>query len=165
MRHSIARMPCSSPPFRKTPTLRKTTGNPSARSNDFAVAQRNGQSTAIVTQRNGHIVAAQFVFQNQFGDALEKADYCFHSDGSLAALRSELTSYHQSLGLRRDRTYDSTGKVISNQQSSWDLTTHKPRPIPSDFWDLPPPVFLHVSDLPFAKDLPGFGKTNPSGKG
>jgi hypothetical protein len=97
---------------------------------------------------------ADFTFQNQFGDFTQSATYCYREDGSLAQLHATLKSFHAGLGVSRESFYDASSRVIDKNQASWDLVTNEPKALPADFWDQPPPVFLRVSDLPFARDLP-----------
>lgn len=125
-----------------------------ASSDAFEFAAKNADSTAIASIRNGHVVFVVFSFQNQFGDSDETATYCYHPDGSLAKLHSDLKSYHGGLELVRDISFDATGREISNALHASDLQTHRSIRLPDDFWDLPPPMFLHVGNLPFGSRLP-----------
>lgn len=112
---------------------------------------RNANSTALVTMRAAHVIFVQASFQNQFGDSVERVDYCYRPDRSLAHLHSELKSFHGGMRVTREMTFDDSGKTIASAMQSSDLDSGKPRPLPPDFWDFPPPVFLRVTDLPFAK--------------
>ena len=131
---------------------------------DFASAQKNGDSTAILWFLRQKLVWADFTFQNQFGDWINQTTYCYRLDGSLALLHSELKSFHGGLRVVRDSYYAPGSALLSRSQGSWDLTTGKPEPVPPGFWDQPVPVFLHASDLPFARDLPRHGRSNSTAK-
>lgn len=120
---------------------------------ELQTAEKNANSTAVVTRRDDHVILVDATFQNQFGDSVEAVQYCFRTDGTLAHLHSELTSFHGGMKVIRDVAFDEAGKQTSNRLQSFDLETGKPRQLESDFWDFPPPVFLHVSELPFAKEL------------
>lgn len=117
-------------------------------------AEKNLDSTAAVTTRDGKVIFANFTFQNQFGDWVETAQYCFRLEGTLAQVHSELRSFHDGMKVIRDATFNEIGIELASTRNSFDLDTGKPAKLPPDFWDFPPPIFLHVSDLPFAKDLP-----------
>jgi hypothetical protein len=121
---------------------------------DFRSKARNGDSTAEVIERNGNVVFARFTYQNQFGDSVEHAQYCFRQDGSLAQLDSEFDSYHGNMKIVRGATYSQEGRRLSHFTHSFDLSRGTPKPMPPDFWDLPAPVFLHTRDLPFAAYIP-----------
>ncbi len=115
----------------------------------------NDNSTAVVALRNGSAILVDFTFQNQFGDFEEFAQYCYRPDSSLAYIHSDLKSYHAGLELVRDVWFDNSGGKLEKASHTFDLHTHKPAKLPADFWDLPPPEFLRLRDLPFAGDLPG----------
>lgn len=117
-------------------------------------AVKNGDSTASVSLRNGHVLLAQFTFQNEFGDWISYADYCFRPDGTLSHLHAQLDSFHGGVTVIRDLSFDPSGKQIARRQESYALGTRTPEKLDPDFWDQPPPVFRRVKDLPFAKDLP-----------
>jgi len=118
--------------------------------NDFDSAAKNGNSTASVWIRNGAVAFVDAIFQNQFGDSKQSVEYCFRPDGTLAQLHSDLKSFHGGLRVVREIVFDDAGKPIVKTTQSFDLESGKPKKIPPDFWDFPPPIFLHVSDLPFA---------------
>lgn len=120
---------------------------------EFASVARNGNSTAMATLRHGRLEYLQAVFQNQFGDSRLDVDYCFRPDGTLARLHSQLRSFHGDMIVVRDMSFDREGARLANRRQSFDLQTGKPRKIPGDFWDFPPPIFQTVGDLPFAKEL------------
>lgn len=117
-------------------------------------AANNADSTAGVTVRDGRVIAADFTFQSQFGDSTETVRYCFRPDGTLAEVHSDLKSFHGGMKVVRELGFDDAGKQLSSTMKSFDLESGKPAKLPPDFWDFPPPIFLRVSDLPFAKDLP-----------
>jgi hypothetical protein len=108
----------------------------------------------MITVQDGKVVYADFTFQNQFGDSTQTTQYCFRPDGTLAELQSELKSFHGGVRVVRKMAFDAGGKQLLKTMQSFDLDSNQPVNIPADFWDFPPPIFLHVSDLPFAKDLP-----------
>lgn len=116
---------------------------------------RNGNSTAQVIRRDGHVVAVEAVYQNQFGDSTLKVNYCFRTDGTLEQLHSELKSYHGGMRVVRAMSFDEHGRQVFNDVKSFDLHSGQPRKLPSDFWDFPPPIFRRVDDLPF-------GELNPN---
>ena len=119
----------------------------------FQTDARNANSTAKVSLRDRHVIFVEAVFQNQFGDSTQAVDYCFRLDGTLAELHSELKSFHGGLRILRSMEYDDAGKQISRTMQSFDLDSGKSVAVPRDFWDFPPPIYRHVADLPFAKEL------------
>jgi hypothetical protein len=137
----------------QNPTAALDRWHPVKTNAELQTKRQNGQSTAVVTVRDGHLIFAVFELNNQFGDSSETAQYCFRADGTLAELRSDLRSYHGDMRVIREAAYTSSGELSRSSTQSSDLTSGKPKAIPSDFWDQPAPVFLHVGDLPFAKQL------------
>lgn len=120
---------------------------------EFDTAVKNANSTASVWIRDAKVVFVDVLFQNQFGDSTQSVEYCFRPDGTLAELHSDLKSFHGGLRVVREITFDDAGTQIAKTTQSSDLESGEPKKIPPDFWDFPPPIFLRVSDLPFAKDL------------
>lgn len=120
---------------------------------EFDAAANNGNSTASVWMRNAKVEFVEAVFRNQFGDSTQSVQYCFRPDGTLAQLHSELKSFHSDLRVVREIEFNDAGKQILKTTQSFNLTSGQPQKIPMDFWDFPPPVFAHVSELPFAKQL------------
>lgn len=117
-------------------------------------AEKNLDSTAAVTTRDGKVIFAGFIFQNQFGDWVDAANYCFRPDGTLAQMHSELRSFHDGMKVVRVVTFNELGKELSSNLNSFDLESGKPAKVLPDFWDSRPPRFMHVSELPLAQDLP-----------
>jgi hypothetical protein len=116
-------------------------------------ADRNGNSTASVSMHRGKVAEVNATFQNQFGDSTLHVAYCYRADGTLARLHSDLKSYHGGMEVVRTMSFDEAGQRRSNEMQSFDLQTGQPKKLPADFWDFPPPIFLHASDLPFAKEI------------
>jgi len=116
---------------------------------DLRAETANRGNTAVVTEREKVAVLIDFTFQNQFGDSEEFAQYCYRPDGSLAFIHSDLKSYHAGLELVRDAWYSAAGEKSNSSAQTYDLRTRKPSKLPKDFWDMPPPEFLRVKDLPF----------------
>lgn len=117
-------------------------------------AAKNADSTASVWIRDRKVVLVDAILQNQFGDSTQSVEYCFRADGTLAQLHSDLKSFHGGMRVVREIVFDDAGKQIGKTTRSFDLESGKAKKIPPDFWDFPPPIFLQVSDLPFAGDLP-----------
>ncbi len=124
---------------------------PSSEALKSASAEKN--STAVVSIHGNSPQLVDFVFQNQFGDSEEFAQYCYRPDGTLANIHSDLKSYHAGRELVRDIWFDHSGSKLVSDSQAYDLQTHKPAKLPADFWDLLPPEFLRVSDLPFAAEM------------
>jgi hypothetical protein len=117
-------------------------------------ASKEADSTAEVSMRDGMPVNVSFTFENQFGDSEEFAQYCYRADGSLAFIHSYLKSYHSNRGVVRDAWFGPSGDKVFSDLRVHDLQTNQIAKLPADFWDLPPPEFMHVSDLPFAHEIP-----------
>ncbi|MGB8886899.1 MAG: hypothetical protein WCC87_09255 [Candidatus Korobacteraceae bacterium] len=99
-------------------------------------------------------MVAFFTFQNQFGDWVNYTDYCYRTDGTLARIHSRLNSFHGDRTVVRDYFFDKRGRQLATERHDYQLGIKTPKKVDSNFWDFPPPFFLHVIDLPFAKDLP-----------
>jgi hypothetical protein len=117
-------------------------------------AINNANNTASVTLCRGKTIYVDATFQNQFGDSTLRVRYCFRPDGTLSQLHSRLKSFHGGMRVDREMAFDESGHKISNQMQSFDLENGQPTKLAGDFWDFPPPLFLHQADLPFAKALP-----------
>lgn len=115
---------------------------------------KGGNSSASAFLRDGQVVVVQFTFQNEFGDWVSYVDYCFRPDGTLSHVQAVLNSFHGDATVVRDASYNDSGQLMSSHRENYALGTHTPKKLDPDFWDQPPPVFLHVSDLPFANELP-----------
>lgn len=96
---------------------------------------------------------AQFTFQSQFGDWVSYVNYCYRPDGALSHLHALLNSFHGETTVIRDASFDSAGRQTAHSQANYQLGTRTPKKLDPTFWDQPPPLFLHVNDLPFERQV------------
>ena|SRR5260221_13604022 len=104
---------------------------------------------AYVWTENGEIVAANFTLQSESRDWALYPNYCFHRNGKIAELTSELRTFYGGMVVRRDWIFDSDGRLLRSKEEFLDLATKELRKPGEDFIDEDIPQYHQTSDLPF----------------
>jgi len=112
-----------------------------------------GFSAALVWTRSGRVIAANLTTQVGSGDWVLYATYCFRADGSLARIQSTLDTFHGHVTAEREWLFSSNGKQLQSAESFKDLKSQVPKKPDDSYFDVPTPVYLRDSKLPFASLL------------
>ena len=116
-----------------------------------ASSQGKFPATAYVAVRNGHAVAADFMFE---GDPSRwTVSYCFREDGTLARIQAALSIESQDLSIGKMQFFSPTGKVIFETNEYYDLQRQQQKPAPKSSTAPPIPIYRTIRELPFYKSL------------
>jgi hypothetical protein len=116
---------------------------------DAAGTGENLNVQAKVWAVDQKIAGAKLFFTSPSGDWAHFVDYYFRPDGSLAKIRGQLNTFYGNVSVIRSQYYSASGKLLQSSTTYFDLTTHRRKRKPVDFFDQPVPVYPSVDRLPF----------------
>ncbi len=114
----------------------------------------NANGSAYVWIRDAKVVGVFFMFQDESGDWVNYASYCFREDGSIAEVDSVLQTFYGNMLVKRAWFYAPQGALLARTMGFFDLHTEKPKTPDQAFIDEKTPQFRDVKSLPFSSLLP-----------
>ncbi len=111
------------------------------------------EDEAWVWVEEGHVVAVSLIF-GKLAAWDDLALYCFRPDGGTAKITSQLMDSNAKLYADRDWIFDTDGLLVKFEEQFFHLGTDKRAKRSEHFVEVDAPLYLRVSDLPFAALLP-----------
>jgi hypothetical protein len=113
---------------------------------------QNLNANAYLWQRDGKVLRTTFTLQSPSRDWALVSLLTYRPDGTLAVLASTMNSFYGDITVKREYVFDGRGILRKKSVKAFEIGTDKPKDLKAlgrDFFDMQPPIYRRVRDLPF----------------